>query len=48
VGAHVKTSGDDAWYIVPMCAEHNARSGPLFISESTELVPANVGETCGA
>lgn len=48
LGAHVMRPGDRTWYIVPMCAEHNAQKGPLSIGDSTELVPANVQQTCGA
>lgn len=50
-GAHVQRvdSSDKSWYIVPMCAEHNRSKD--FINEildigETELVPANVSETC--
>lgn len=50
VGAHVQSAnaGDDAWYIVPLCAEHNANVGQeLNISGAIRLVSANVGDTCG-
>lgn len=48
VGAHVqKDSADRAWYIVPVCDAHNARTSAMTVMDSTTFVPANVSETCG-
>ena len=50
VGAHVQKDSiyDKNWYIVPLCKECNAKTGsPLEISDSINLVSANVSETCG-
>lgn len=49
VGAHVQLDGslDRAWYIVPLCAEHNRQTGgSLNLGDSVQLVPANVAATC--
>ncbi|MDP1760274.1 MAG: hypothetical protein Q8L01_02380 [Candidatus Woesebacteria bacterium] len=49
LGAHVQKDSifDRNWYIVPMCKVHNAeRNKSLEISNSTDLVSANVSETC--
>jgi hypothetical protein len=48
VGAHVQkdSSTDKSWYIVPLCAKHNAKSDSLSVMDTVVLVPANVGETC--
>lgn len=41
VGAHVqKETGDNSWYIVPLCKKHNADTGVIDVG-STPLVPAN-------
>jgi hypothetical protein len=50
VGAHVQkdNSTDSSWYIVPLCTMHNAEKGKsIEISDSIELVSANVDKTCG-
>lgn len=51
VGAHVQkggTSTDQNWYIYPLCKAHNNKdSGELDVSDSYELVRANVEKTCG-
>ncbi len=51
LGAHVQIhgSGDRAWYIVPLCDEHNRQTGnSIEIDEAvTPLVLANVSTTCG-
>ena len=50
LGAHVQLAepGDENWYLVPLCRTHNAKRGEtLEISNYINLVPANVGETCG-
>jgi hypothetical protein len=50
VGAHVQVDGstDRTWYIVPLCKEHNSKTGQsISLMEGTTLVPANVSETCG-
>ncbi len=50
VGAHVQKarSGDDRWYIIPLCKAHNGETGEsLDISDTVVLVSANVSETCG-
>jgi hypothetical protein len=50
VGAHVKkdSATDKSWYIVPLCKEHNARTGDsINIIEGINLVSANVSVTCG-
>lgn len=50
VGAHVQRddhSGDLDWYIVPLCSEHNGRTGRTFMVPDDMLVSANVNETCG-
>lgn len=49
VGAHVQKAGytDTAWYIVPLCSKHNAKTGEsLDLANYAVLVPANVSETC--
>lgn len=48
VGAHVQkaNSNDDKWYIYPLCTSHNQSAGPLEVSNSYVLVPANKKETC--
>lgn len=49
VGAHVQkdSSTDSSWYIVPLCDTHNKKATALTISDSVELVSANVSATCG-
>lgn len=49
VGAHVqKDSRDAAWYIVPLCREHNSKRGAtLDLVPAAVLVSANVANTCG-
>lgn len=48
VGAHVqKASGSADWYIIPLCKAHNKTSKELEVSDSTTLVSANRGKTCG-
>ena len=50
VGAHVQkdSATDKSWYIVPLCKEHNARTGDsINIIEGINLVSANVNVTCG-
>jgi hypothetical protein len=50
VGAHVQKddSTNGNWYIVPLCQEHNKKTGSLSIKVSIKFVPANVAETCGS
>lgn len=47
VGAHVQqdSTTDKKWYIVPLCATHNAKSETLDVGP-VALAPANVSETC--
>ena len=50
VGAHVQkdSSTDKAWYIVPLCNEHNRQTGKsLELMDRATLVSANVSQTCG-
>jgi hypothetical protein len=49
VGAHVQKDNaiDKSWYIVPLCAKHNAKTSELSVIDGIKLVPANVSETCG-
>jgi hypothetical protein len=50
VGSHVQKDGtdDDGWYIVPLCIAHNAQYGTSpYITETVQLVSANVDRTCG-
>jgi len=49
VGTHVQVAGtsDPAWYIVPLCAKHNANGAALDISDGVKPVPAYVRATCG-
>ncbi len=50
IGAHVQKdiAGDDHWYIVPLCATHNAMTGKsIEVSTYVTFVSANVSETCG-
>jgi hypothetical protein len=50
MGAHVQKydSPDAGWYIVPLCRMHNGETGKsLTISDSVNLVSANVESTCG-
>ena len=51
LGAHVQIDGaaDRAWYIVPLCDEHNRQTGrSIEIDElHTPPVSANVSTTCG-
>lgn len=49
VGAHVQkdSSSDRNWYIIPLCAKHNAKADSLEIVDDTAFAPANVSETCG-
>ena len=49
VGAHVQKDDptDRAWYIIPLCKEHNKATGVMELSDSIELVSANVSQTCG-
>ncbi len=47
VGAQVQKVGDDGWYIIPLCRQHNAEYEELDVCDNTEFVSANVGETCG-
>jgi hypothetical protein len=49
-GAHIQkdNSADDSWYIVPLCKIHNNAQGrSLKITDTIQLVPANVSITCG-
>jgi len=48
LGAHVQkgSSTDRAWYIIPLCPDHNRKAESLDVSDSVALVPANVSETC--
>lgn len=48
VGAHVQmaNSGDNRWYIVPLCDKCNKAEIKLDIG-NTKLVSANKIETCG-
>jgi hypothetical protein len=49
LGAHVQkdSSTDRAWYIIPLCATHNAETGKSLEVGSITFVPANVSQTCG-
>jgi hypothetical protein len=49
LGAHVQknSSSDRNWYIIPLCAKHNAKAESLDIVDVTTLVSANVSDTCG-
>lgn len=50
VGALIQKddSSDSGWYIVPLCRAHNAeKGGSLNVSDAVQLVPADVGITCG-
>ena len=50
VGAHIQKekSSCRAWYIIPLCAKHNAQKGKsITIYSFTKLVSANVNKTCG-
>jgi len=51
VGAHVqKTSGDNSWYIIPLCKHHNGLRGETVeIPDVYEklLVPATARDKCG-
>lgn len=50
VGAHVQkdNSWDNNWYIIPLCSSHNSMHGSsLSVSDTVNLAPANVSETCG-
>jgi len=50
VGAHVQKDSysDNKWYIVPLCSTCNGKKGEsLDISDTYNLVSANVSETCG-
>lgn len=49
LGAHAQknSSGDNGWYIVPLCASHNQRTSSLSIRDDVPLAPANVSQTCG-
>lgn len=50
VGAHVQMNSylDNSWYIVPFCKVHSAQTGQsLDISDTVELVSANINKTCG-
>lgn len=49
VGAHVQkdSNEDKGWYIVPLCKDHNAKTGDsIEIVSSVRLVSANKKETC--
>jgi hypothetical protein len=48
VGAHVQKDSavDKKWYIVPLCAKHNAKAESLEVADWVTLVSANVEETC--
>ncbi len=48
VGAHVQKddAADKSWYIVPLCAKHNAKSDSLTVPDWVTLVSANLSETC--
>jgi hypothetical protein len=49
VGAHVQKDdgSDNAWYIVPLCNEHNNKRGETIeLMSGTKLVSANKQETC--
>ena len=48
VGAHVKKhdSSDGAWYIVPLCKQHNAAEHIIELASYATLVPANKILTC--
>ena len=49
MGGHVqKVGSDNKWYIIPLCKScNNKRGEELEIDDNTELVSANVSETCG-
>lgn len=51
-GAHVKKSGvlglvDGAWYIAPLCRQHNLSTLTSLNVGEAPLVSANVQDTCG-
>lgn len=48
-GAHVQkdVSYDSNWYIVPFCSEHNMSKESVELVDGTNLVSANVSQTCG-
>jgi len=49
LGAHVQkdVNYDNNWYIVPFCSEHNKTLGSIELVSGTNLVSANVRNTCG-
>ncbi len=49
VGAHVQkdSSIDRAWYIIPLCQNHNAETGKSLDVGPVTFVSANVSQTCG-
>ena len=48
-GAHIQMvdSGDQKWYIVPLCRECNQSHDEFEIPDNTPLAPADVTKTCG-
>jgi hypothetical protein len=49
-GAHVlkSLSGEEVWYIIPLCREHNAMTGKTIeVTDTTIFVPARVEDRCG-
>jgi hypothetical protein len=43
----MENSADTHWYVIPLCKTHNAETGrAIEINDHTELVPADVKETC--
>lgn len=49
LGAHVQkdVTYDFSWYIVPFCSAHNHAKGSIELVAGTNLVSANVSQTCG-
>ncbi len=49
LGAHVQKDVyyDSRWYIVPLCSAHNHVTEAIELVAGTNLVSANVSETCG-
>jgi hypothetical protein len=49
IGAHVKKTdnSDDYWYIVPLCAKHNAMTNQeIEVKDSVTIVMTNTKITC--
>lgn len=48
-GVHVQKAGshDRSWYIVPLCETHSQSTYHVDLIVGTQLVPADLSETCG-